>query len=381
MQNWLQEIDEYEFEYFVAELWERMGWETEVTQGTADKGIDVIATKHNPYEMKELIQAKRYSANSTVGSPDIQQYASLRHQESNVDTVVVVTTSTFSTQAEQIADDLNVKLIDGTALENLVTKYNCEELVLRYADPSATPNQETSSIKAESKITTSEQSNDSTDIDKTEPQSDPQYGRRGIHILIAILTAWWTLGLVNLTYAAWSYHKTKYADGVPKDYNPAVSDTWYYGIVSSVLIGGVAVSIGMPLSTIIPAVDPIFGFLTMIAWIALPLSIYYDIQYVRANTTWNPITGLWLIGSILLPVNFFVGLFYLLRRRDSTGHDRFTALLRTKLNDEPPTHNNSTDPIANLKQQYTEGELDEEEFDQRMEMQLESESTIEHQNK
>jgi len=102
---------------------------------------------------------------------------------------------------------------------------------------------------------------------------------------------------------------------------------------------------------------------------------------VRANSNWNPVTGLWLIGSILLPVNFIVGFVYLLRRRGQMGHDRFTSLLRTKLNEENQTHGDSTNPITDLKQQYTQGNLDEEEFDQRLEKQLESESTVEHENK
>ena len=377
IQNWLQEIDEYEFEHFVAELWGRMGWETEVTQGTTDKGIDVVATKRNPYEMKQLIQAKRYSESSTVGSPDIQQYASLRHQETNVDAVVVVTTSTFSTQAEQIADDLNVKLIDGTELEKLVEKYNCEELVLRYADPSSISTTEKSSIEVEAENTSSDQSDRFSDKDRTEPETDSKYGSRRAHTIIAILTIWWTLGVVNLSYAAWSYHKNKYADGVPDGYNPAVSDNWYYGVVTGVLISGIGMGIGIPLTEIIPAMDSVFGFLMMIAWVILPISLYYDIQYVRANSNWNPVTGLWLIGSVLLVVNFVVGFIYLLRRRGQMDHDRFTSLLRTKIEDEDRTRDDSPDPLTDLKQQYAQGDLDEEEFDQRLEKQLESEGTVE----
>ena len=354
-----------------------MGWETEVTQGTADKGIDVVATKRNPFEMKQLIQAKRYSPNSTVGSPDIQQYASLRHQESNVDAVVVVTTSTFSTQAEQIADDLNVKLIDGVELEKLVEKYNCEELVLRYADPSSLSTTEKPSMEVEAESTSSDQSDGFSHTNETESLSDAKYGSRRSHTIIALFTIWWTLGLGNLSYAAWSYHKTKYADGVPDEYNPAVSDNWYYGVVTGVLITGVGMGIGIPLTEIIPAMDSIFGFLMMIAWIVLPISMYYDIQYVRANSNWNPVTGLWLIGSILLVVNIVVGLIYLLRRRGQMGHDRFTALLQAKIGDEDQTHNDSPDPVTDLKQQYAQGDLDEEEFDQRLEKQLESGNTVE----
>lgn len=43
-----------------------------------DRGIDVVATRG---QQKQLIQAKRYRPNTTVGSPEVQQYAALRLQE------------------------------------------------------------------------------------------------------------------------------------------------------------------------------------------------------------------------------------------------------------------------------------------------------------
>lgn len=39
--------------------------------------MDGRATKPDPYEQKLLLQAKRYGPGTTVGSPEIQQYASL----------------------------------------------------------------------------------------------------------------------------------------------------------------------------------------------------------------------------------------------------------------------------------------------------------------
>lgn len=69
----LRRMDEYEFEYLVAEVWERRGWETTVTTGSTDRGIDVIAQKSSPFSQKHLIQAKRYSEGSKIGGPDIQQ--------------------------------------------------------------------------------------------------------------------------------------------------------------------------------------------------------------------------------------------------------------------------------------------------------------------
>ena len=116
----LRQMDDYEFEQLVGDVWEQRGWKTTVTSGQADRGIDVIAEKSTPFHQKHLIQAKRYSKGNKIGSPDVQQYSSLQQQESNVDSVIIVTTSSFSPQAKEIAKKLNVKLVDGAELSGII---------------------------------------------------------------------------------------------------------------------------------------------------------------------------------------------------------------------------------------------------------------------
>jgi restriction endonuclease Mrr len=128
----IRQINEYEFESLVAEIWKKYGWKTEVTSGSSDQGIDVVATKSLPFEQKIVIQAKRYEENNTVGSPDIQQYSSLRHQEEGVDAVIVITTSSFTSAAENIANNLNVKLIDGEKLVRLILEVDSESIIKKY---------------------------------------------------------------------------------------------------------------------------------------------------------------------------------------------------------------------------------------------------------
>lgn len=130
----LSDMDEYEFEELVADLWEQRGWNTTVTSGSGDRGIDVIAEKNDPFHQKHLIQAKRYDPDNRIGSPDVQQYSSLRQQEDNVDAVVIVTTSSFTRQAKQTAADLNVKLISGTDLVTQIREHGGRELLERYVD-------------------------------------------------------------------------------------------------------------------------------------------------------------------------------------------------------------------------------------------------------
>lgn len=112
----LRDLDPYEFEHYVASVWEARGWETEVQQQSRDQGIDVIAKKTDPFEQTQVIQAKRYGPNTKVGSPEIQQYASLRTQVPESDAVVVVTTGEFTDDARDLAEQLNVKLVDGQQL-------------------------------------------------------------------------------------------------------------------------------------------------------------------------------------------------------------------------------------------------------------------------
>jgi transcription elongation factor Elf1 len=122
----LRQMDAYEFEQLVANVWEQRGWDTTVTSGSADRGIDVIAKRASPIRQKQLIQAKRYAESNRIGAPDIQQYSSLKHQESNVDAVVVVTTSSFTSQAQQTATDLNVKLVSGRDLVDMMSDLNIQ---------------------------------------------------------------------------------------------------------------------------------------------------------------------------------------------------------------------------------------------------------------
>jgi hypothetical protein len=130
----LRQIDEYDFEHLVADVWGQQGWQTTVTSGSKDRGIDVIAEKSSPFRQKHLIQAKRYSAGNKISSPDIQQYSSLRQQEDDVDAVVVVTTSSFTPEAERTAQDLNVKLIDGEELCNIIVDSNSQDIVYDCVD-------------------------------------------------------------------------------------------------------------------------------------------------------------------------------------------------------------------------------------------------------
>jgi hypothetical protein len=165
----LQHIDEYEFEEFIADLWEKRDWSTQVTTASRDRGIDIIATRESPFPQKQLIQAKCYSKDNKVGSPEIQRYASLHRQEENVDSVVIVTTGDFTQQAREVANDLNVKVIDGKSLAELILDSGLENLVEKYCSVASE-----SSDSSEHITNTTQESQHSDDImDLEVPKETP----------------------------------------------------------------------------------------------------------------------------------------------------------------------------------------------------------------
>lgn len=128
----LRQMDPYEFEHLVADVWEAKGWTTEVSTASNDAGVDVTATRDHPYKQKILIQAKRYGEDTTVGSPEVQQYASLRQHEHDVDAAVIVTTSSFTSSAKDMADRLNVKCVDGQVFLNIIHEAGAVDVLTDY---------------------------------------------------------------------------------------------------------------------------------------------------------------------------------------------------------------------------------------------------------
>lgn len=252
----LQRIDDYEFEHFIADLWARQGWDTEVSQASVDAGIDVVATKEIPYPQKMLIQAKRYGPNTTVGGPDIQQYASLKYQQDSVDSVIVVTSNRFSSHAHDRARELNVKTVDGTGLVELLERLNSYDLLDKYSASGTAPNT----------IEESQPVGKSTDDSSFWADISPDTYFRFIQAGTAI----WTIGFL-------------------------LAQVGYSG-------GG-------------GTLDGIFGLAAIICWVLFPPSLYYEAKRVAEDTDWSPHGTLYAVASVIPFLNALMGGIYLFRRR------------------------------------------------------------------
>jgi HJR/Mrr/RecB family endonuclease len=103
-----------EFENFIAIMFSKMGYSTQVTKASGDQGIDIIAQKSG----KKLgIQAKCYS--NTVPNAAIQEVAAgIVYYK--LDKGLVVTNNYFSKSAMQLAESNNVILWDRNMLREKI---------------------------------------------------------------------------------------------------------------------------------------------------------------------------------------------------------------------------------------------------------------------
>ena len=129
----IQHIDPIDFEEFVADVWSHRGWKTSLTSASHDRGIDVIATWNGVISRKEAIQVKRYQSDK-ISSREVQRYASIPNQEGDIDNVIIVTSSSFSQPAQEVADELNVKTVDGDDLYQIITENSLSSIVSTYLE-------------------------------------------------------------------------------------------------------------------------------------------------------------------------------------------------------------------------------------------------------
>ncbi len=122
----IQEMDPFQFEYLVAELLQKIGYEdVEVTKRSGDKGIDVVGnlTVGGLTNVKTVIQVKRYKKGNNISGRYITQ---LRGSAEVDQRGLIITTSDFTKDANNEAKATNkmpVALVNGEKLIELLFKY------------------------------------------------------------------------------------------------------------------------------------------------------------------------------------------------------------------------------------------------------------------
>jgi HJR/Mrr/RecB family endonuclease len=110
----------FEFENLIGQLFNKLGFSTEVTKISGDQGIDVIAEKNS---QRIGIQSKCYSG--SVGNKAIQEVvAGLSFY--NLNKGLVVTNNYFTDSAKELAASNNVILWDRDMLKEKLNELQIE---------------------------------------------------------------------------------------------------------------------------------------------------------------------------------------------------------------------------------------------------------------
>lgn len=135
----IQEMDPFQFEFLVAELLRKIGYENvDVTKRSGDKGIDVIGnlTVGGLTNVKTVIQVKRYKTGNNISGKYITQ---LRGSAEVDQRGLIITTSEFTKDAIEESKAINkmpVALVNGQKLIDLLFKYKVgvkEDIVSVYS--------------------------------------------------------------------------------------------------------------------------------------------------------------------------------------------------------------------------------------------------------
>lgn len=107
-----------DFEIFLSELFKRLGYDVKTTKASHDYGADLLISKNKRIS---IVQAKCYS--KAVGIKAIQEIVGAK-KHYKAEYAIVATNNIFSKDAEVLALENGVKLLDRYEIEKLIKKYD-----------------------------------------------------------------------------------------------------------------------------------------------------------------------------------------------------------------------------------------------------------------
>ncbi|MCW1876256.1 restriction endonuclease [Erwinia sp. INIA-01] len=108
-----EEMSPIEYEHHCADLLWQQGWDTRVTQGSGDQGVDVLAVK---YGIQLALQCKKYA--SPVGNKAVQEIIAGKGFY-GADVGLVVSNNTYTLSARQLALSHSIILLHHEDLANI----------------------------------------------------------------------------------------------------------------------------------------------------------------------------------------------------------------------------------------------------------------------
>ncbi len=132
----LRNMHPNKFEDYIADMYARLGYNTEQVGHSHDGGIDVIATKD---KIKHYIQCKKYIT-SKVGVSEVRDFYGAMAGKLSNGKGIFITTNIFTTEAEKFAEYKPIELIDGNDLIKLIRLAKKENEVIVSKEVNKCPN-------------------------------------------------------------------------------------------------------------------------------------------------------------------------------------------------------------------------------------------------
>lgn len=124
----LLDMNPFDFEDLITNLFIKMGYNAKTTQKTNDGGIDCEFYSKDPILCgKVIVQVKRYKNNIDI--PKLREFESVL-RNSDAMKGIFISTSSFSNQCEKFASENNIQLIDGNNLIKYLNNYGISSYIL-----------------------------------------------------------------------------------------------------------------------------------------------------------------------------------------------------------------------------------------------------------
>ena len=128
----IMDLNPYEFEHLVTNVFDGMGLEAKLTRSSKDGGVDCIAFDARPVVGgKVVIQAKRWKNRVSVSAVR-DLYGTMVNEGANKG--ILVTTSGYGPGAFEFAKDKPIELIDGAGLLYLLSEQGTEARIVMPVD-------------------------------------------------------------------------------------------------------------------------------------------------------------------------------------------------------------------------------------------------------
>lgn len=116
----LRKLDDGEFTQLVADLWEAQGWSTTVFAAAKQVVYDIVAMREEPEEQRLLLWTEHRAEDEQLGPRAVERCATARDSSHGADSATLVTNVLPRTAAKQRAEGLEVTVIDGQDLVELL---------------------------------------------------------------------------------------------------------------------------------------------------------------------------------------------------------------------------------------------------------------------